>query len=332
MSDDPNPQDPNPNPDPNPADPNPADPNPADPDPNADPDPKGGKDPDPDPQDPKGGKSAAQGGDGGKKVVPTEFPEDWQAKIAGDDKDVAKYLARLGSPAALGKAYAEAQEKIRKGLKPEEPPAADASDDEKKAYREKMGLPADAEAYVKAVELPDGVSLGDDDKPIVEAIAKDFHEANIPASALSLATARVLQMQEEQAEAEAEADETYHAESIAELKQEMGGKYKANMNALKPYFDGFNEEMFDNLMGGRMADGSKIGDNPDAIRFFVAKALEENPAATVVPAGADQGKTIDEEIKALEKRMSEDRDGWFKDKPAQARYRELLDAQEKLSA
>ena len=85
-------------------------------------------------------------------------------------------------------------------------------------------------------------------------------------------------------------------------------------------------------MGGRLADGTKIGNNPNLIKFFVNKALDENPAATIVPGGNTSAETIDTEIKALEKRMGEDRQAWFKDEAAQKRYQQLIDARDKLAA
>ncbi|MGE0231426.1 MAG: hypothetical protein AB7O39_03185 [Flavobacteriaceae bacterium] len=312
-----------------------ADQNPADPADKAA-EPQKGADPSPEPD--KGGKAPEKGADplasgndpDPKSPAPQKWPDDWRQQIAGDDKKALERLSRYDGPAAVAKALMEAQDKIRSGLKPKERPGEKATEEEIASYRKEAGIPETVDDYVAAIELPDKRQIGDEDKPVIAAFAERAHKMNLPPKDMAGLVDEYYAIQEEQAVLRAEKDADFKAASMQALREEYGGEFKANINAMRPYFESVDSELFDNLMGGRLADGSKVGDHPAIVKFFVAKALQENPAATIVPAGGNQVETIEAEIKALTKRMGEDRDAWFKDAAAQKRLQQLYDAQEKL--
>lgn len=281
--------------------------------------------------DPKDAGSIANDADDDGPKAPQDWPDDWRQKLAGDDKKVLERLGRLSSPADLLKAYREAEKKISEGLKPKARPDEKATEEEWAAYRKEVGIPETVEKFVEEIKLPDGRQIGDADKPLIEAFAERAHKIGVAPADMANLIDEYYAIEEERANLTAEKDAEHRAAVQNELRQEWGGDYKANINAMRPYFEAVNPELFENLMGGRLADGTKVGDHPDVIRFFVAKALAENPAATIVPAGADQMQSINDEIKALETRMRDDRANWFKDTAAQERYQKLLEAQEKLS-
>ncbi len=283
---------------------------------------------DPKPADPP----IAKGGDP-EPANPTsqKWPDDWRQQLAGEDKKALERLGRYASPNDLSKALIEAQDKIRSGLKPKERPGEKATAEELAAYRKEAGIPESVDDYVKAIELPDKRVIGEEDKPVVAAFAERALSMNIPPKDIAGLVDEYYAIQEEQANLQAEKDAEFKTASLQGLREEWGGDFKGNINAMRPYFESVDAQLFDNLMGGRLADGTKIGDHPGMIRFFVAKSLQENPAATVVPAGGNQIETIETEIKTLEARMRDDRDAWFKDKPAQERLQKLYEAQEKLA-
>jgi hypothetical protein len=93
------------------------------------------------------------------------------------------------------------------------------------------------------------------------------------------------------------------------------------------------EDMKNSFFMARMPDGRMIGDHPELVSFFSGLAREINPAATLVPSsGGDPTKGVDEAIAAYEKRMGEDRAGWFKDTKAQEHYSQLLSARDKMKS
>jgi hypothetical protein len=54
------------------------------------------------------------------------------------------------------------------------------------------------------------------------------------------------------------------------------------------------------LLGGRTADGVRIGDDPDIVRWLAAISQELDPVATVMDTTAPSGRGLDERIKEIE--------------------------------
>jgi len=275
------------------------------------------------------------------------WPDNWREKLAehiaaGDKKVYAKELKRLqriADPAGIYGMYRELEGKFTSGGLVKVP-GKDASDDEKKAFWKQLGVPEKPEEYFDKIQLKDGAVLGDADKPLVDSFTKAVHQAGATPQFVEAALNWYLDLQEQQAAELDEADEAFRIESERILKEEFGPAFKRRTNAIASIFatapggtDINNESsLFARLMGGRMADGRIIGNDPDMVRWLSSLVSEINPAATVVESGDNSGRTIDEEIAAIEKRMKEDRRGYFKDEAMQARYRELLQAREKVRA
>jgi hypothetical protein len=136
----------------------------------------------------------------------------------------------------------------------------------------------------------------------------------------------------EQAAALDEADEAFRHEAEAELRESFGPGYRRQTNAIGALFAaapggsdvGDGNSLFARLMGGRMADGSIIGNDPDMVRFLARLAREINPAGIVTEGGNEAGKGEAAEIAAIEALMRKDRRAYDRDPQMQARYRELL--------
>lgn len=296
-------------------------------------------------------KTIAAGADTETEKKPEEkkpyWPDDWREKLAehlsvGDKKVYEKELRRLQritDPAGIYGQYRELEAKFTGGglIKI---PGKGATEEEVAAYHKALGVPEKPEDYLKDIKLDNGVVIGDADKPIVESFTQAAHKNGMPPSAVSAALNWYYKHQEEQAAAMDERDDAHRRESETALKEEWGAAFKRRTNSLGTLFasapggtDIKNEgSLYSRLLGGRMADGSVIGNDPDMLRWLDAMRNEINPAATVVEDGNQSGMTIDAEIKAIEGRMRTDRIGYFKDEAAQARYRDLLTARDKIRA
>lgn len=258
--------------------------------------------------------------------------DDWREKLAnGDDKRLER-LKRFASPEALLQAQEEAQRKISEGLKPKGKPGDKATDDEWAAYRKEHGIPDKVEDFVKAIALPDSRQIGEADKPVIEAFAERAIKSGIAPGDMTVLVDEYYRMQEEVQFQQAEEDTKFRKEAEKDLKEAWGGDYAGNIAAMRPYFDGVDGELFDNLMGGRMADGKKIGNHPGIMKFFAAKAVAENPLASVLEPTNQGAAALDNEIATLEKRMGEDREAWFKDTKAQERLQALYRAKDRIKA
>ncbi|RWF78992.1 MAG: hypothetical protein EOS26_03225 [Mesorhizobium sp.] len=280
--------------------------------------------------------AAAPAAEVGKEPPPAEeegpWGKDWRDKLAKGDAKRLERLARFASPEALLIAQEEAQRKISEGLKPKGKPGEKATAEEWAAYRKQNNIPEAVDDFVKAIVLPDKRAIGDDDKPVVAAFAERAIKKGIAPADMAEMVDEYYALQEEQQFQQATADSDFKKEAETTLKKEWGGDFAGNFAAMRPYFESVSPELFDNLMGGRMADGRKIGNHPDALKFFAAKAVAENPMATIIPAGGASAEGLHSEIAALEKRMKDDRVAWHRDTKAQERYRTLITARDKIKA
>ena len=117
------------------------------------------------------------------------------------------------------------------------------------------------------------------------------------------------------------------------------GDFKVNMNAMGSLLatmpDALKNDMLTRTPGGQM-----LGDTPGFIRWAAAQAREAQSASTIVPPGdKNAGVTIASEIAAIEKTMyladGTANPAYWKGaegEAAQKRYRELVDAQSKMTA
>jgi hypothetical protein len=270
--------------------------------------------------------------------------DDWRQKMAehasaGDKKAYERELKRLerfSDPTSVYGMYRELEAKFSQGGLVKIP-GKDASEDDIKAFNKAIGVPEDPKAYVENLSLPNGVTLGDRDKTLAGDFAAALHKAGAPQSVMNEAMGWYLRNEEARAaEIDRQDDENKQA-GTRELKEEWGASYNRNINAISSLFayapggaDMENEgALFNRLLGGRMADGRIIGDDPGMVKFLVSLAKEVNPVATVVESADGSGKGIDEEIADIEKLMRSDRRAYDKDLKKQARYLELLDARQK---
>lgn len=307
---------------------------PTDPNLKADPSPdNGGKD---------DGKSLGGGGgsEDGKVTQPADWPEDWRAKLAGDDEKLGKRLERFKSPKDVWQSFLNAEAKISSGqMKPVLP--KDATEEDIAAYRKEIGVPDKPEGYLE--KLPNGLVIGDADKPMAEGFLAAAHQANMPPEFVGAALDWYYKTQEVQVSETVTADKEFRVNAEEDLRAEFGGEYRVQQNSWKNFLDstpvvgkdedGKDVSLGDLMRGARTPDGRLLGDNPDFLRWVLGLAHKENPAGFVAPAGSgSQADSVADEIAKIEKVMRDNRPAYDKDEKMQARLRQLYDAQEKLAS
>lgn len=263
---------------------------------------------------------------------------DWRARMAGDDDKLLGFLGRYASE----KAFVEAAKKDREAIRnkavvklPDNP-----TDAELAAYRKEQGIPEKPEEYL--ADLPNGLVVGDDDRPMVDKFLAKMHETNAPKGVTHAALEAYYSIVEDQVAEQSAAAAVAKEAGIEVLREEWGGDYKRNLNVVNGWLDtlpppvraafvGGKDEKGTPFGGARMPDGTPLASNAELIKWFASQALEANPLATVVPgAGSNQASAISDEIARIEKVMTTDRKAYNADEKMQARYRELLTANEKL--
>jgi hypothetical protein len=274
------------------------------------------------------------------QALKTDLPSDWDFRgyLANGDADVAKDLAKYTDPRAIYTSLRDLQTKVSKGelRAPSTPFPVKGTDEQKTAWRAAQGMPASAEDYAKGLQLPEGVVLGEADRPFVDNFAKAMFEQGATPAELNRAVNWWHQQQQQAATARLEEDGNFHNDSVNSLRQEWGPEFNGNMQAFGAFKSQLPEDLQALVFSARTADGRMLGDHPAFIKIGAALGRELNPAATLMPAdtGANvQGMST--ELASIEAMMGDPRSDYNrgpKSAGLQQRYRDLVDALNKMKA
>lgn len=245
---------------------------------------------------------------------PAPAEVDWRTDMATDngvvDEKLLGWLGRFQSKASAAKAIKQTRDDISAG-KYIKPLGEDASDEEKAVYRKTFGIPETPEGYLE--KLPDGLVVGDDDRPNVDKFVEAMHAKNAPKPVVEAALQTYFDMVDEMSAQQQEAADQAKDNAIEELRTEWGTDYKRNLNVMTAYREALPEAVNNMLANGLMPDGTPIGYNPEVLKWLTSMALESNPHATVVPgAGSNQGEAIQEEISQIEGMMGDRQSAYWK--------------------
>lgn len=259
--------------------------------------------------------------------------DDWRLRYAGEDEKALKRLGRYASEADFFKAYRELEKKKSSGeLKQALPENATA--EELSQWRKENGVPETADGYDLTFES--GLVIGDEDKPQVSKFLEAMHSKNATPEVTKAALETYYEIMGEQQQALAEADSSFKDETLEGLREEWGGDYKKNLNAVNGLLESLPEETRLAFETARTGDGKLIGNDPAVIKWLAQIAYEINPAASVMPASvSNPAGSINEEIASIEKLVGDKTSEYWKGPNAQKmqdRYGELLSAREKISA
>lgn len=262
---------------------------------------------------------------------PTESVADnWSAvreRVANGDEKLLKRLSRYSTLDEALRAGVEAQNKIG-SLKPVQALTKDSTPEEVAAYRKANGVPETPDGY--DINLPDGIILGDNDKPIADAFLKIAHEHNLPPTAVNAIISSHLQLQEQAVQSQQEFDLNAQNEAQKQLKSSevWGNEAKVNINLINDMLsNNAPPEVREMLEHARLPNGNLLGNDVPTLKFLASLAREVNPYATIAGASDDALSTIDAEMGALEKLMGDHTSDYWKGPTAnakQARYAQLI--------
>lgn len=262
--------------------------------------------------------------------VKPAFGDNWRQELAGtqdmNDKDLQR-LNRFADPKAIWKSFRELENKISSGqfrTKLSDTP----TDEELSAYRKELGVPDSPEDY-----KIEGVSIGEQDAPIVDYLAEVAHNNNIPAKAFNDFVNAYYEAQEEREAAFVQQQEALKLQSEEELRHTWGGNFIPNMVAIKNLVYAMPEGVGEDLLTARLPNGNILGNDAKMLQALANLALEVNPAGTVVPGNnGNQVQAIKDEIASIEHTMRTNRIEYQKNGAMRERYRQLIDARLKLES
>ena len=222
---------------------------------------------------PDGEKSVADG-DRKPDEVAGDFPGDWREKLAkGDDKKLARLKRYASVEQALLAGFA-AQDKIRSGDYKVAELAEDASPEERKAYFEERGIPAEAKAY-DIPKVP-GHVWTDADTPVLDSFKEIAHKAQLPQGAMNEIAgwyAKTLAAAQEAREHQTVAKDAADKEAITDsLRAELGAEFKpatALMRRLLSDTEAMPDGLGDVIAQARGPDGQRLINNPAMVRLLM---------------------------------------------------------------
>lgn len=266
---------------------------------------------------------------------PVDTANDWAAikeRIANGDEKLLQRLSRYSTLEAALKGGIEAQNKLG-SLKPLQPIGKDSTPEEIAEYRKAHGIPDAPEGY--ELNLPEGIVLGDDDKPIADNFLKLAHEHNIPPAAVNAIIANHLQQRDKQIQEQAEFDYTTQLETEKELSSEnvWGRETKVNVNLINQMLSSAPPGVKENLEHARLPNGKLLGNDTDTLVYLATLAREVNPYATLTGSRDDALPSIQAEMQQLEKLMGDHSSEYWKGPSAgakQKRYLELVELKSKI--
>ncbi len=251
--------------------------------------------------------------DGTKIVAPADWPDDWREKMSGTDDKFLKRLQRMKSPLDVVNWGRNAEKQWKQGADPD-PFPGEGTDEEKAAWRKTRSIPDKPEEYIKDFSLPDGLVIGDKDKPVVNDYLATAHQMNLPPDVVRNNIGWYFKMRDQQIQARMDKDEEDKATTGATLRAEYGGDFKKYLGAAKGLLENAPEGVLDMLSGARMEDGTKLGNHPQIVRWLSQMALELNPAAAVIPGGgASAMASVETRKKEIELIMGQDRNRYYRE-------------------
>ena len=253
------------------------------------------------------------------------MPDDWRTQLAGDDSKRLTQLERVSDMPTFVNNYFSAQDRIRKGELstglPDNP-----SDEQLTEWREANGVPSSPADY--KVELSDGLVMGDEDLRILDKVLVVAHANNVSNSVMSQLASAMLEGREVEAQQMSLVDDEHKNVGTQQLKQLWGNDYAKNLNTVMNWMGQLPETIRDDVLNSRMGNGMMMTNSPEFLIWAATQAFDINPSATVVPNSNNPMQSINTEIEELEARMGTDE--WYKDRAAQERYQELINAKDKM--
>lgn len=255
------------------------------------------------------------------------WPDNWRELKANGDEKTLKRLQRYASPSAAIDALFEAQGRISKGdLLPtlkENPTPEEVAD-----YRVAHGIPAEPAGY--EIALPNGLVIGDADRPMVDEFLAKAHDTNMHPGQVNEALGWYFDRMDQARVAQEARDTESRMATEDELRAEFGQDYRINVKIANEMLDTAPGELKAKLLSGRLADGTLIGNNPDVIRWLTGLSRELNPIGTVVPgSGTNAAQAVETEMAGLKTLMGDHKSEYWKGPLAakhQARYKQLVEA------
>lgn len=193
---------------------------------------------------------------------------------------------------ALAKSYINATKMI--GADKITVPTNSSTEEHWEEVYSKLGRPESPDKYklnVKSEIIPT-------DESAIKAYAEQVHKLGLNEKQAQGILEFYKQNMESQVQSNSVNMETAQAQAEQELRQEWGQNYDANIQKAASLA---RNNMKPELLDMQLADGTRLGDNPEVIKGFarIADMLSEDKMVTTESENVDQGKDLESEISKI---------------------------------
>lgn len=259
----------------------------------------------------------------GSNDTPPSF--DWRKELSSGDDQFLKKLERYSTPEDFRKAVNEKDKRISEGFKAPELPE-NATEEQVKEYRSKIGVPDKVEDY----KFPEGVVVGEQDKPLWDVFLTEANKANLTQAEFNKIAPAYYAFEKGLREQAEKATKDAIEANTAALKEQWKADFDANQGINKSFLEKTGgTELVEQLLLGTTADGSPIANNP-AIAQWINKMARMDGFRDPMPGGNVTIDNMEAELDKYRTMMRNDRPAWNKDLKAQERYRELVTYKDKI--
>ena len=226
-----------------------------------------------------------------------QWPDQWREQLSGGDEKLLKQLNEFTDPSGIYKSYRANLAKISSGEYKRVLPD-NASAEEIAAYRKSHGIPEKVDDY-KLDTSKLGEELDDGITSFVDTIRQTAYDLNLsPDKAQKILDAAISNRQAA-IDSMAESDEADRVKGEDELRNMYGNEYRVNMNLKSALLDGESPEFKEAFENARLPDGTLFKNSPKVQDMMVRLARQINPVSAIMPQGASDPNTINDEIARL---------------------------------
>ena len=247
-------------------------------------------------------------------------------KLSKGDEKVAKYLDKFKTVDDLVKSSRELESKFHKTRAIPEL-AKDATPEQVKEYRESVGIP---ESWDKYDTNLDGVTIGENDKPIVDEFLKRAHDKNLKPSEVKASLQAYFEVATQRNKEVIQNAERQKLEVTKQLQKEWAHNFEHNKNMVTNHLQKeLGDDNFNKLINATAQDGSPLINNTKLLNYFLEVAKNSGQAHTLLPNTSDP-VSLNTRSKEIEKLMIENPQAYYNNPKISEEYKQIKDAMKKM--
>ncbi|MEN3146128.1 hypothetical protein ABCW43_02315 [Neorhizobium sp. IRAMC:178] len=282
-------------------------------------------------KEPVGAAAAASDDAGAAGASDVGELQTFREMLAGGDEKFLKQLERYKSKEAISKAVREAAQVAKNAGKGVSPLTDKSTPEEIKAYREAVGIPDDPAAY--PVSFRQDFEASEFDTEALSSFKEHMHgkHADPKTAAAAIDWFQDFAVAQRQ-ELDGNMAKTAKATQAA-LRTEWGGEYDGNVSAAAQIMTThLGEEGFENMMGLRLMDGSRLQDKPEFVKMMAQIGSDYYGGNAIITGDVETtSKTVEERINELMQLRASDSKKYFSDE-VQGKLTKLYAQRTKLKA